>query len=97
MPATYRVDLDEMQRLIDATATLESAIEESATSIDKSIEALHLDWTGDAATAHKTAHDTRIAAVTVMRQALNELRQKLTTAREAYSAVGPTNHSMWPS
>ncbi len=96
MPATYRVDLDEMQRLIDSTATLESAIEESATSIDQRVEALHVDWTGDAATAHKTAHDTRIMAATEMREALTELRQKLTTAREAYGVVGPTNHGMWP-
>lgn len=96
MSATYRVNLDEMQRLIDATATLESAIEESAASIDKRIAALHIDWTGDAATAHKTAHDTRIAAATEMQEALAELRRKLTIAREAYEAVGPTNHSMWP-
>ncbi len=96
MSATYRVNLDEMQRLIDATATLESAIEESVTSIDKRVEALHVDWTGDTATAHKTAHDTRIAAVADMREALTELRRKLTTAREAYGAVGPTNHGMWP-
>ena len=96
MSATYRVNLDEMQRLVDATSTLESALEESASSIDKHVEALHVDWTGDAATAHKTAHDTRIAAVAEMREALTELRKKLTTAREAYSAVGPTNHGMWP-
>ncbi len=96
MSATYRVNLDEMQRLIDATSTLESALEESASSIDKRVEALHVDWTGDAATAHKIAHDTRIAAVAGMREALNELRQKLTTACEAYGVVGPTNHSMWP-
>ncbi|WP_216895630.1 WXG100 family type VII secretion target [Nocardia alni] len=96
MAATYRVDLDEMQRLIDATTTLESAIEQSAADIDKRVETLHVDWNGDAATAHKTAHDTRIAAVTEMREALTELRRTLTTAREAYDAVGPTNHGMWP-
>jgi WXG100 family type VII secretion target len=94
--ATYRVNLDEMQRLIDATAMLETAIEEHATAIGQRVEQLHVDWTGDAATAHQGAHDERIAAVAEMRHALIELRQKLTTAREAYSAVGPTNYGMWP-
>ncbi|MGO4649908.1 hypothetical protein AB4305_34070 [Nocardia sp. 2YAB30] len=37
-----------------------------------------------------------MAAVAEMRDALRALRDKLSTARDAYHDVGQTNHGMWP-
>ncbi|MCC3314774.1 WXG100 family type VII secretion target [Nocardia africana] len=96
MPASYRVDLDGMQRLIDATAKLEAALETKAEEIARRIDELHVDWTGDAAKAHREAHDARIAAAAEMQGALKALRQKLAAARTAYHGVGPANTGMWP-
>ncbi|WP_067904767.1 WXG100 family type VII secretion target [Nocardia vaccinii] len=96
MAAEYSVDLVGLQRLVDDTAKLEATIEDLAAEIDKSIEQLHVTWTGAAADAHRAAHDNRIAAVSEMREALSMLRAKLATAHAAYHRVGPTNQGMWP-
>jgi WXG100 family type VII secretion target len=96
MAADYRVDLDGLQRLIDDTAKLEATLQDRAGQIGTRVDQLHVHWTGDAATAHKTAHDNRITALADMQDALTTLRQKLAAAREAYRQVGPTNLDMWP-
>ncbi|WP_458691331.1 WXG100 family type VII secretion target [Nocardia tengchongensis] len=92
----YRVDLGGLRQLIDATAKLESAIQTRVAAIEHHVDELHLDWSGAAALAHRTAHDDRMAAVVVMREALRALREKLVSAHAAYGTVGATNASMWP-
>jgi len=94
--ADYSVDLVGLQRLIDDTAKLETTIEDLAAEIDKGIDQLHVSWSGAAADTHQTAHNDRMAAVTEMREALQALRARLSTAHHAYQSVGPTNHGMWP-
>ncbi|GAB4587643.1 WXG100 family type VII secretion target [Nocardia sp. IFM 10818] len=94
--ADYRVDLTGLQRLIDGAAALESAIEDRIAEIEKRVDGLHVDWSGEAAVAHKAAHDERVAAVAEMREALRDLRGKLHAAHSAYGAVGPANQGMWP-
>ncbi|MFB8007296.1 WXG100 family type VII secretion target [Nocardia sp. NPDC056000] len=90
------MDLDGLQRLIDATATLETSIEQQVRTIEERVDALHVAWTGEAAAGHRAAHDARVAGVAEMRGALGELRGKLHTARDSYRAVGETNLGMWP-
>ncbi|MET9489947.1 WXG100 family type VII secretion target [Nocardia sp. NPDC006630] len=92
----YRVDLVGLQQLIDATAKLETAIEQQVTAIEERVDALHVSWSGDAANGHRQAHDQRITGVAEMRTALRELRAKLGIARDAYAKVSETNHGMWP-
>ncbi|WP_442942816.1 WXG100 family type VII secretion target [Nocardia sp. NBC_01503] len=94
--AGYRVDLVGLGRLVDATATLETTIEDAVTAAEKQIDELHVSWTGAAAVAHREAHEARMRAIAEMRAALAQLRAKLTTAQEAYGVVGPTNTEMWP-
>lgn len=96
MSADYRVDLPGLQRLVDGAATFETTIEDLVTDIDKRIDALHVNWSGEAAAAHRAAYEARIKAVADMRLALAELRAKLKSAHEAYSTVGPVNRGMWP-
>ncbi|WP_405498362.1 WXG100 family type VII secretion target [Nocardia sp. NBC_00511] len=92
----YRVDLGGLQQLIDAAAKLESTIEARVSQIENRVDELHVEWSGDAARAHRTAHDERVAAVATMREALRVLGEKLATAHTAYTAVGSTNAGMWP-
>lgn len=94
--ADYRVDLTGLQRLIDGAAKLETAIENRVTEIEKRVDELHVDWSGEAAASHKNVHNERLAAVAEMRTALGELRAKLQAAHSAYGAVGPANQGMWP-
>ncbi|GAB2558137.1 WXG100 family type VII secretion target [Nocardia heshunensis] len=92
----YRVDLTGLQQLIDGAAALETVIEDRITAIEKRVDELHVNWAGEAAVAHRQAHEERVAAVTEMREALGELRKRLRAAHGAYSVVGPTNKGMWP-
>lgn len=94
--ADYRVDLGGLQQLIDGTAKLESSIEARIAAIEKCVAELHVDWSGEAATAHRAAHDDCVAAAALMREALRALREKLSAAHTAYETVGSTNASMWP-
>ncbi|MFF2556923.1 WXG100 family type VII secretion target [Nocardia sp. NPDC058058] len=92
----YRVDLDGLQRLIDATTALETSIEQQVRAIEERVDALHVTWVGEAAAGHRAAHDARLAGVAEMRTALGELRSRLNSARNTYRAVGETNLGMWP-
>ncbi|MFI1918666.1 WXG100 family type VII secretion target [Nocardia sp. NPDC020380] len=82
--------------MVDASAALESAIEETVTKIEQDVDNLHVSWAGAAATAHREAHEARVRAVGEMRAALTELQTKLDNAQQAYGKVGPTNVEMWP-
>ncbi|WP_405135739.1 WXG100 family type VII secretion target [Nocardia sp. NBC_01388] len=90
------MDLPGLQGLIDGAAALETTIENRIAEIEKRVDELHVNWSGEAAISHKSAHDERIAAVAEMRTALVDLRGKLLAAHTAYSAVGPANQGMWP-
>lgn len=92
----YRVDLVGLGRLIEATTTLESTIEDAVTAIDKQVDELHVSWTGVTAVAHRDAYNTRVRAIADMRTALAELRTKLNAAQQAYGNVGRVNNEMWP-
>ncbi|MFE2959512.1 WXG100 family type VII secretion target [Nocardia tengchongensis] len=92
----YRVDLGGLQHLIDGAAKLDSTIEARISAIEQRVNELHMDWSGESARAHRAAHDDRVAAVAVMREALRALREKLASAHAAYGTVGATNASMWP-
>ncbi|AYF75497.1 WXG100 family type VII secretion target [Nocardia yunnanensis] len=92
----YRVDLGGLQQLIDGAATLEATIESRVAEIESRVDELHLGWAGEAASAHRAAHDERVAAVGVMREALRILGEKLSAAHSAYGTVGTTNSAMWP-
>ncbi|MFD0000730.1 WXG100 family type VII secretion target [Nocardia sp. NPDC127526] len=94
--ADYRVDLPGLQRLIDGAQTLETTIENRIAEVEKRIDELHVNWSGEAAVSHRNAHNERVAAVAEMRAALQDLRNRLRTAHAAYSAVGPVNQGMWP-
>ncbi|MEV6768350.1 WXG100 family type VII secretion target [Nocardia sp. NPDC051030] len=94
--AGYRVDLVGLSRLVDATAALESTIEDAIAEIERAVDDLHVNWTGASATAHREVHDARVRAVNEMRTALTELRAKLDTAQQSYGKVGPANTEMWP-
>jgi WXG100 family type VII secretion target len=92
----YRADLTGIQQLIDDTAKLETALDDAATELDKQIAALHVTWTGAAAATHRQAHDDRVAAMTEMQTALQELRNRLTTAASAYTTGANTATGRWP-
>jgi len=92
----FRVDLTELQNLIDGAARLDAQIEARVKAIGRRVEQLHMQWTGAAATGHQHFVDRWTTDTAAMREALTVLQAALTRARENYSGAVDVNKGMWP-
>ncbi|MBU3066406.1 WXG100 family type VII secretion target [Nocardia sp. NEAU-G5] len=92
----YRVDLAELQSLIDDAKRLDAQIEARADAIRRQVDQLHVQWTGAAATAHQHFVDRWTADTAAMREALTTLQAALTRAHGNYSGAVDVNKGMWP-
>jgi uncharacterized protein YukE len=92
----YRVDLTEMQLLIDQAAKLEESIEERLIAIQNRVEGLHINWTGRAAAAHKDFVDHWLRDSELMRADLNTLHKAITRVSGHYTSNVQTTSGMWP-
>ncbi|MFB7721458.1 WXG100 family type VII secretion target [Nocardia sp. NPDC056100] len=90
-------DLAEMQQLIDRAAQIETAIEQRLADIEQKLGALHVQWSGIAASAHSSAHSRWVSAARELHKALADLRTGTDQARSIYSGVVTTNQKMWPA
>jgi WXG100 family type VII secretion target len=92
----YRVELEELLAFIEALEDFEQQAEAVASRVDGQINALHTNWSGDAAAAHRRRHDEWVAAAGKMREALAELREVARKAHRNYSGTIEVNMAMWP-
>ncbi|WP_280267576.1 WXG100 family type VII secretion target [Nocardia wallacei] len=97
MGSDFRVDLVGMQSLVDKAADLEKRIDDRLRDIETRVAGLHIDWTGQAAEAHRTATTEWATGAAEMNTALGELRAALEHARSVYQQAGQTNVGMWPT
>lgn len=97
MPRSYAVDLGELQQRIDEMAAFEKKIEQALTDLDRVVERLHVTWTGQAAVAHREAHDEWAAGMAQMRTGLAEIKDAATRAHGNYTSAAQANSSMWAS
>ncbi|MRH92834.1 WXG100 family type VII secretion target [Nocardia sp. SYP-A9097] len=96
-PDGYSTDLTEMQQLIDRATQIETTIEQRLGDIEQRVGALHVQWSGIAASAHSSAHTRWVQAARELHQALTDLRGGTDQARTIYSGVVTTNQKMWPA
>ncbi|MBU3063129.1 WXG100 family type VII secretion target [Nocardia sp. NEAU-G5] len=92
----YRVDLAELQDLIDEAKRLDTQIEARVDAIRRQVEQLHVQWTGAAATGHQQFVDRWTTDTAAMREALTTLQAALTRAHGNYSGAVDVNKEMWP-
>jgi WXG100 family type VII secretion target len=92
----YRVELEELSAFIEALEAFEQRAEAVASRVDSQISALHANWSGDAAAAHRGRHDEWVATAGEMREALAELREVARKAHHNYSGTIEVNMAMWP-
>jgi ESAT-6 family protein len=97
MPRKYAVDLDQLQQRIDEMAAYEQKIEQALQHLDQVVEGLHLSWTGQAAVAHREAHEQWVAGMKEMRTGLLEMRNASTRAHGNYASAVEANSRMWAS
>lgn len=97
MPRTYTVDLGELRHKIDEMAAFEASIERALHHLDRVVEGLHITWTGQAAAAHREAHEKWVAGLKEMHTGLVEIRDAADRAHGNYTSAVEANSRMWAS
>jgi WXG100 family type VII secretion target len=95
MPRTYSVDLGELQQKIDEMAAFDKTIERALEHLDRVVEGLHITWTGQAAVAHREAHEQWVAGMREMHTGLVEMRDAAHRAHGNYTSAVEANSRMW--
>jgi len=92
----YQVDPEELQGLIHKAARIEKTMTDRLAEIDKRIGDMHLGWDGEAAAAHKIAHDAWMKAARDMQTALGNMHAESGKADRIYTGVVDHHKAMWP-
>ncbi|WP_067682349.1 WXG100 family type VII secretion target [Nocardia miyunensis] len=92
----FRVDLTELQSLIDDAKRLDAQVEARVDAIGRRVEQLHAQWTGVAATGHQRFVERWNGDTAAMRDALTTLQAALRRAHGNYSGAVDVNMRMWP-
>jgi WXG100 family type VII secretion target len=92
----YRAGLSEMQTLIDRAGTIEKTIENCLRQIENRMAALHIEWKGNAASAHEYSHRRWLQAAYDMHAVLQRMQGETGRALEIYTGLVEHNTRMWP-
>lgn len=95
MSGHHRVDLDELQTVMSQLQAFEDKMRMAMRSVESQVNELHTTWTGDAATAHWSAHERWREGTAKMTDALATMHRIATTAHGNYSAAVTANQQMW--
>ncbi|MCJ0902677.1 WXG100 family type VII secretion target [Rhodococcus sp. ARC_M6] len=96
MGGRYRADTEQILAVVNRAKEINQRLEQRITDIEREVTALNVDWDGDAATAHRTKHDTRRREMNDMRTALAQLETTARGAHDRYIANAQHNSGMWP-
>jgi WXG100 family type VII secretion target len=91
----YQVDLYRLADIVDQISRFEQHLETALEDVDARVDRLHTTWTGEAAIAHRQAHEEWRCAVAEMRAGLAMMRRNASIAHGNYSNAVMTNTGMW--
>jgi WXG100 family type VII secretion target len=91
----FAIDTGELDSVIGDLEDCERELEQLLADLSKQTDALHETWQGEAAAAHRVAHDEWSAGMRAMRQAVVELRAAARQAHGNYTRAADANTSMW--
>ncbi|MFI6216264.1 WXG100 family type VII secretion target [Nocardia brasiliensis] len=94
--SAYRADTDQILALVTKARQTGQQIEQRIADVEREVAALHIDWQGAAAEAHRSKHETWQREMQDMRSALAGLEAAATAARDRYLANVEHNKGMWP-
>lgn len=95
MTDRFRVHSDQLMDVVDQMSRFDRHLEEALENVDARINQLHATWTGEAAAAHRAAHDQWTRGAAEMRAALDTMRRIAHTAHGNYTEAAAANLSMW--
>lgn len=91
----FTLDTDELDAVIGDVEECENELELLLADLEKQMATLHDTWQGEAAEAHRVAHDEWSDGMRAMRQAMVDLRTAARAAHGNYTAGAEANVSMW--
>jgi WXG100 family type VII secretion target len=91
----YKVDLDELARVVESLEAFGSTLETQLKSLDRAMADLHVTWQGEAAAAHKLAHAKLATGGTEVHKALIGMHAAATKAHAHYHAAATANQQTW--
>ncbi|MFQ6397544.1 WXG100 family type VII secretion target [Nocardia sp. KC 131] len=94
--SAYVANTDQILALVAKARSIGQQIEQRIADVERDVAALHIEWEGSAAEAHRTKHDTWQREMQDMKSALTELETAAGAARDRYLANVEHNKRMWP-
>jgi WXG100 family type VII secretion target len=91
----FSVDTAALADTVERMAQFGRAAEALLAEIDSTVKNLHISWTGEAAGAHRYAHEQWEHGAALMRAALERLGRAGAAAHHNYSQATSTNASNW--
>jgi WXG100 family type VII secretion target len=95
MTVRYKVDLDELQRVIDSLDTFGAKLDAQLNELDQANGELHVTWQGEAATANVEAHRKLTQGAREVHQALVAMHAVARKAHVHYHAAAQANLQTW--
>jgi len=89
------VDRDKLGSIVDQMESLTTSLEHSRDLIERIVAALHIDWSGEGAAAHREWHQEWDTGAQEMRDALDDLHHTGRVAHTNYNSAADTNLKMW--
>jgi WXG100 family type VII secretion target len=91
----FRVDLDRLADIVEQIARFDRQVGSALEDVDGRVDRLHATWTGEAAVAHRQAHEQWQRGVAEMRDGLAQMRRNAEIAHGNYSSAVGANSRMW--
>lgn len=94
--ACYAADTEQILALVDEARRVGERIDTRTAQVEREIAALHVEWDGEAADAHRAHVDTWQREMRNMKAALAALESAARCARDGYVGNAEHNKAMWP-
>ena len=95
MTVHYKVDLGELQRVIDSLEAFGGRLDAQLCELDRVNGDLHVTWEGEAATAQIEAHRKLTEGAREVHQALLAMHAAARHAHASYHAAAQANAQTW--
>ena len=91
----YLADFDAIESHVAHAQRFSDRVEQAAVHLQRVVDDLHLTWAGQAAAAHRVAHQEWSRGAEAMREALAAMAAAARHARSGYASAATANRDMW--
>ena len=91
----FSVDLEELSGVAEEMRAFQKSFEGRLADLDQLVSELHLSWSGEAATAHRQAHELWVTGAQEMHEGLGDMHKAATSAHDNYHSAATSNAQMW--